>query len=101
MNPKEEKSALILPSTGTAGEGIANAIALWAEGSSDAESLRRQDLLRIKRKAVAAFFTHVAKEAHEVTPLDVKAWRGLLEARGLALSTIYCRLSAYFGEREQ
>jgi integrase len=93
MTQKEEKTALVPPNVGAAGAGIANAIALWADGSSDAESLRRQDLVRIKRKAVEAFFAHVEKEAHEVTPLDVKDWRGRLEARGLALSTIYCRLS--------
>src|SRR2546421_329610 len=93
MYQKEEKTALVLGSGEASGEGIANAITLWADGSSDSESLRRQDLVRIKRKAVEAFFARVAKEAHEVTPLDVKAWRGELEAQGLALSTIYCRLS--------
>lgn len=93
MNQKAERTALISSDSETFGEGIANAITLWADGSSDSESLRRQDLVRIKRKAVESFFARVAKEAHEVTPLDVKAWRGELEARGLALSTIYCRVS--------
>ncbi len=96
MNPNPEKMALISGKGTTDApleESIANAITLWADGSSDAESLRRRDLVRIKRRAVEAFFLSACKAAHEITPLDVKAWREEMEARGLALSTIYCRLS--------
>src|SRR5581483_6033534 len=75
------------------GKALGHAIALWADGSSDSESLRRHDIVRIKSKAIEGFFAHAGKSAHEVTPLDVKAWRGAMEARGLALATIYCRLS--------
>lgn len=92
MDEKSEKTALIL-GQGTIDPIIANAIALWADGASDAQSPRRRDLVRIKRRAVADFFTGAGKAAHEITPLDVKAWREKMEARGLALSTIYCRLS--------
>jgi site-specific recombinase XerC len=74
-------------------ETLANAITLWADGSSDSESLRRADLVRVKQKAIEAFFVRAAKPPHEVTPMEVKAWREEMEARGLALSTIYCRLS--------
>ncbi|MGH7180016.1 MAG: tyrosine-type recombinase/integrase, partial [Tepidisphaeraceae bacterium] len=96
MEDKDEKTALILsgsrPETAI-DEALANAITLWADGSSDSESLRRADLVRIKRKAVEAFFARVAKAPQEVTPMEVKAWREEMEARGLALATIYCRLS--------
>lgn len=96
MESQDKKTALITRLEGSEAaldEAIANAIGLWADGSSDSESLRRRDLVRIKRKAIEAFFARVAKGAHEVTPMDVKAWREEMEARGLALSTIYCRLS--------
>jgi integrase len=96
MEEKDEKTSLVLsgsrPETPLA-ETLANAITLWAEGASDSESLRRADLVRVKQKAVEAFFAGAAKPPHEVTPMEVKAWREEMEARGLALSTIYCRLS--------
>jgi site-specific recombinase XerD len=96
MNEKSEKSALV-PRKGkedaVTSEAFANAIALWADASSDSESLRRRDLVRVKTKAIEDFFAFAGKAAHEVTPMDVKAWRQGLEARGLALATIYCRLS--------
>src|SRR5262245_57930439 len=96
MSEKSEKTALVT-SRGkeeAAIDGvIANAIALWADGSSDSESLRRRDLVRIKRKSVEAFFNFAGRAAHEVTPMEVKAWREEMESQGLALATIYCRLS--------
>jgi integrase len=94
MDEKSEKTALIPgQGKGTIDEVIANAIALWADITSDSESLRRRDLVRIKKRAVEAFFTFAGKAAQEITPMDVKAWREGMEARRLALTTIYCRLS--------
>jgi site-specific recombinase XerC len=96
MEEKSEKSALIrVNRKGSAAvdESVANAIALWADASSDSESLRRADLVRLKTKAIAAFFAFAGKAASEVMPMDVKAWREEMEARGLKLATIYCRLS--------
>jgi integrase len=96
MGEKNKKTALIrgvAKREAAIDEAIANAIALWADGSSDSESLRRRDLMRIKKKAIVSFFARVAKAAHEVAPMYVKAWRVEMEAGGLALSTIYCRLS--------
>ncbi len=96
MDEKSEKSALVprrVEREAAADSGFAKAIALWADASSDSESLRRRDLARVKKKAVGAFFAFAGKDAGEVTPMDVKAWRDEMEARGLALSTIYCRLS--------
>src|SRR5438093_7821220 len=74
-------------------EAVANAIALWADSSTDAESQRFGDLVRIKTKAVKAFFGRAGKSAHEITAMDVKAWRGEMEEQGLAAATIYARLS--------
>jgi integrase len=96
MGETDKKTSLILGESrpeAALDDAIANAISLWADGSSDSESLRRADLVRVKRKAVEAFFARVARQPHEVTPMEVKAWREEMEARGLALSTIYCRLS--------
>jgi integrase len=77
----------------TIDEAISSAIALWADGSSDSESIRRRDLIRVKTKAIEDFFVYTKREAHEVTPMDVKVWRDEMEKRGLARATIYCRLS--------
>jgi integrase len=72
---------------------LANAIALWAEASSDPESRRAGDLRRNKLRAVARFFARAGKLPADVTPLEVRAWRAELEARGLAAATVYARLS--------
>jgi integrase len=86
---KMEKTALV-PAID---EAIAGAIALWADATSDSESLRRRDLVRVKTKAIEDFFVYAKQEAHVVTPLVVKAWRDEMQKRGLAPATIYCRLS--------
>lgn len=94
MKEKSKKTALVPGAgKGTIDQVIANAIALWADGASDSQSLRRRDLLRIKQRAVESFFISAGKSAHEITPMDVKAWREGMEAQRLALTTIYCRLS--------
>lgn len=77
----------------TLADAIANAITLWAESSSDSESLRYRDLIRVKSKAIGDFFGRAGKSPAGVSPLDVKAWREEMEARGLAATTIYARLS--------
>ncbi|MGA9773118.1 MAG: tyrosine-type recombinase/integrase [Blastocatellia bacterium] len=92
MDEKIALRALKIEATAIS-EALANAIALWASSVSDADSLRFKDLLRLKTRAVLAFFAHSKKAVHEVTPLDVKAWREYLEQRQLAQATIYCRLS--------
>jgi integrase len=74
-------------------DALANAITLWAESSSDSESLRYRDLIRIKSKAIGGFFGRAGKSPAEISPLDVKAWREEMEAKGLAAATIYARLS--------
>ncbi len=71
---------------------LRHAAELWADATTNAVSPRRWDILRDKRKAVVSFFDHVKKTPGEVTPMDVKDWQSLLEAGGLAPTTVYCRL---------
>lgn len=83
------------------GERLAllNAVALWADGSTVAESARRYDLLRDKQRALESFFSFTGKHVSEVRPLDVKAWQAHLEEKGLKASTIYartCFLSSFY-----
>src|SRR3712207_3962973 len=78
---------------------LLNAIRLWANSSTLAESSRRDDLLRDKQKALESFFSFVKKHPGEVRPLDIKAWQSFLEDKGLRASTIYarvCFLSSFF-----
>jgi len=72
---------------------IQNAIALWADATTDPNTPRRHDLLRDKTQAVADFFAYTGQPPHLVTPLDVEAWRAELERRGLAAATIYAQTS--------
>lgn len=74
-------------------ESVVNAIALWAGGTTDPESSRYRDLVRIKSTAVRDFFLGAAKGPPAVTPMDVRAWRTVLEGRGLAQTTVYARIS--------
>src|SRR4051794_38618032 len=77
------------------GERIAlrNAVSLWADATTDAESIRRQDLLRDKTKTVVTFFDLVGKHPAAVLPADEKRWQGAQEAAGLTRATVYTRLS--------
>lgn len=72
---------------------LLNAIRLWSDSATLAESARRDDLLRDKQRAVESFFTFVKKHPGEVTPIDVKAWQSYLESKRLSQSTIYVRIS--------
>jgi integrase len=66
---------------------------LWAEATTSAVTPRRADLLRDKQQAVQAFFAFVNKPPQAVSPQDVHAWRGQLEAQQLKPATVYARLS--------
>ena len=80
-----------------AGQGqdlaLLNAIHLWAVATTDAESHCRNELLKAKRDAVAAFFKHVSLYPAEVRPADVGRWRVHLEERGFKPATVYARIS--------
>ncbi|MCP9495795.1 MAG: site-specific integrase [Pyrinomonadaceae bacterium MAG19_C2-C3] len=79
---------------------LQNAILLWADSSTAADSSRRHDLLRDKQRVVAAFFHFAAKHPAEVVARDVKAWQAEMERseeaegkRGLKPASIYVRTS--------
>ncbi|MAU08616.1 MAG: hypothetical protein CL607_02250 [Anaerolineaceae bacterium] len=81
---------------------LLNAIALWADATTNADSARRADLLRDKQTALvgdgdngsaAGFFTLVNKAPQHVTPLDVKNWQAYLEQMGLSPASVYARIS--------
>jgi integrase len=72
---------------------LRNAIALWADATTDATSDRRRDLLRDKCAILVDFFVIVAKPPSQVTPVDVKRWQAILEQRGLTAGTVYGRLA--------
>jgi site-specific recombinase XerD len=72
---------------------LLNAIALWADATTDSASPRRHDLLRDKQRAVADFFSFAGKHPAEVTPLNVKAWQAALESSGLKPATVYWKIS--------
>lgn len=72
---------------------LLNAIRLWSDSATLAESARRDDLLRDKQRAVESFFAFIKKHPGEVTPLDVKTWQAYLESKQLSSSTIYVRIS--------
>lgn len=73
--------------------GLRNAVAMWADATTDAGSARRRDLLRDKVGIVADFFIYAGKHPASCTPLDVKAWQAYLEGQGLAPATVYARIS--------
>jgi hypothetical protein len=70
-----------------------NAIALWADATTDATSDRRCDLLPGKRAILVDFFAIVAKPLGLITPVDVKRRQAILEQRGLTAGTVYGRLA--------
>lgn len=79
---------------------LQNAIRLWADSSTAADSGRRQDLLRDKQTAVAAFFAHAQKHPGDVTAEDVKRWQAAMEQgdeatgkRPLRPASVYVRTS--------
>lgn len=72
---------------------LRNAIALWADATTDPASSRRADLLRDKQRAIADFFAFAEKHPADVTPLDVKAWQAALEADRLKPATVYWKIS--------
>jgi integrase/recombinase XerC len=87
-----QPQALILKGQ-TVDLALLNAIHLWAEATTDAESACRGDLLSSKSKAVSAFFAHAGKHLEEITPLDVQGWRTQLEEKGFKPATVYARIS--------
>jgi integrase len=77
----------------TVDDPLGEAIDAWANARTSGATPRRHDLLRDKRRTVGAFFDFVEKRPADVGPGDVKAWQAHLEARGLAHTTIYGKIS--------
>jgi len=75
------------------GKALANAIALWAGGTTRPETWDREDKLQDKIAVVRRFFAFAGKHPGEVTPGDVEQWRQHLEAQGQKPATIYARIS--------
>jgi integrase len=73
--------------------GLQQAIVMWADATTRAESQRRRDLLRDKSRVLADFFSYAGKPPEMITAIDVKMWQAKLEGEGLAHSTIYARVS--------
>ncbi len=85
-----ETQALVLPPPQTA---LANALALWAGGTTRPETWERDDKLREKIAVVSRFFAFVGKHPAEVLPEDVERWRRHLAAQGKKPATVYARIS--------
>ncbi len=57
-----------------------NAITLWAEVSTRAETRDREERLRDKKHVIRSFLNYLGKHPGEVGPVDVRAWRKHLES---------------------
>ena len=90
VNPKH---ALLANPNPVWAAAVRDAASLWAEATSRPESVGRDDLLRVKRQLIEAFFAFAGKRPGDVSPQDVAAWRAELEARGLSANTVYKQLS--------
>lgn len=66
---------------------------LWANATTDPNSVFRQQMLRDKTQALLTFAAFVQKPLGAITPDDVLSWQRSLEAQGLAPETVYGRIS--------
>lgn len=71
---------------------IENAIDMWAEASTRAETRDREERLRDKKQIVRSFLRYVGKHPGEVDPTDVRDWRKHLESQK-SKNTVYSYLS--------
>jgi integrase len=72
---------------------LRNAVGMWAEQNTRAETLARAEKLKDKVTAVTSFFDFAGKHPGDVTPDDVSRWRAEMEGRGLKPATVYARVS--------
>lgn len=80
-------------------DALCLAVDSWAATTTASDTPRRTDLLRDKARMVLSFFEFTHKSPTLVQPLDIRAWRLALEARGLAAETVYAyisRLSSFY-----
>jgi len=71
---------------------IENAIDMWAEASTRAETRDREERLRDKKQIIRSFLSFIGKHPGEVGPADVRAWRKHLESLK-SENTVYSYLS--------
>jgi hypothetical protein len=71
---------------------IENAIDMWAEASTRAETRDREERLRDKKQIIRSFLNFIGKHPGEVGPTDVRAWRKHLESLK-SENTVYSYLS--------
>ena len=88
----EESQTLVLTPSETE-KALANAIALWASGTTRPETWDREEKLQDKIAVVRRFFAFAGKHPGEVTPEDVEQWRQHLAEQGQKPATIYARIS--------
>jgi integrase len=89
----------LVPSAHEFNAALRNALRLWAESVTALSTERREEIQSYKQKVVASFFSGINNVTGEISPLDVEAWRKVLEAAGLKPSTVYyrvCFLSSFF-----
>ena len=89
----EQTALTAIHKTGRDDVALRNAVALWADTSTAATSLRRRELIHDKQAAALSFFAFINKHPSDVTPLDVTEWRRALESQELKPATVYARLS--------
>ena len=77
----------------TVADPVEQAICLWAEATTHAETRERAERVRDKQQIIRAFFTCVQKHPGEVGLEDVQTWRVRLERAGKSENTIYSYLS--------
>jgi hypothetical protein len=89
----DQQTALILILDGLWPAALQSTLTLWVNATTQIKSARRDDIRRDKRHAVEDFFAFAGKRPADISPEHVQAWQSHLEERGLALNTIYTRVS--------
>ncbi|MDQ3684790.1 MAG: tyrosine-type recombinase/integrase [Acidobacteriota bacterium] len=86
------QSALVPPSDSRQ-VVLQSAIHLWSKSRTSESVVRRDELIKKKCDAVAAFFQLVGKSPGEVDELDVERWLERLREQRLKPATVYARVS--------
>lgn len=77
----------------SAADPVEQAILLWAEATTHAETRERAERVHDKQQIIRAFFTCAQKHPGEIGLEDVQAWRAVLQRKGKSENTIYSYLS--------
>lgn len=72
---------------------VEQAITLWAEATTHAETRERVERVRDKQQIIRAFFAYSKKHPGEIGLDDVQDWRLTLERAGKSENTVYSYLS--------